>query len=83
MFVKRGIDLLKDGGTLGFIVPKPLVWVDSYEGIRKYILANCRIQAVADVGRAFGEEVGYEEVIIVLQKERDTGKLHVTDLQIF
>ncbi len=82
MFVKRGIDLLKDGGTLGFIVPKPLVWVDSYEGIRKYILANCRIRAVADVGRAFGEEVGYEQVIIVLQKDSDVEKQAGNDVEV-
>jgi type I restriction-modification system DNA methylase subunit len=68
LFVKRGIDILEKEGRLGFIVPKPLIWADSYEGIRRYILNKCRILTVADVGRAFGEEVGYEQVIIVLQK---------------
>jgi|GEM_PF-1978806 len=74
LFLKRGIDLLKENGMLGFIVPKPLVWVDSYEGIRRYILSKCKILAIADVGRAFGEEVGYEQVIIILQKALDEKK---------
>jgi len=71
LFLKRGIDVLEEGGRLGFIVPKPLIWVDSYEGIRRYILSKCKILAIADVGRAFGEEVGYEQVIIILQKTSD------------
>ncbi len=67
LFVKRAIDLLKDGGWLGFVIPKSLLRVDSYRGIRRYLLRKCEIRSITDIGRGF-EEVGYEVVTLVAQK---------------
>ncbi|ODS35207.1 MAG: hypothetical protein A7316_10715 [Candidatus Altiarchaeales archaeon WOR_SM1_86-2] len=73
LFIKRGLDLLTEYGMVGFIVPKSVLRVDSYEPIRRYILDNCEIKSIADVGIPF-EEVGYEEVIIILKKQKDKAK---------
>ncbi|MBC8500690.1 MAG: N-6 DNA methylase [DPANN group archaeon] len=71
LFLKKGIDLLKNGGFLGFIIPKSFLIVDSWYPIRKIILENYNIKSVYDVGIAF-EEVGLEQVIIILQKDKSS-----------
>jgi hypothetical protein len=72
LFLKKGFDLLKENGTLGFIIPKSFLIVDSWEPIRKIILEKSKIINVYDVGMAF-EEVGLEQVIIILRKIKPNG----------
>ena len=67
LFLKRSLDMLQEGGWLGFVIPKSLLRVDSYRGIRQYLLRKCKIKSITDIGRGF-EEVGYEVVTIVAQK---------------
>lgn len=67
LFLKRSLDMLQEGGWLGFVIPKSLLRVDSYRGIRNYLLKKCKIKSITDIGRGF-EEVGYEVVTIVAQK---------------
>jgi len=66
LFIKKGLDLLKTDGYLGFIIPKSLLTVDSWEMIRSLILKNSLI-SVCDVGMAF-DEVGLEQTIIIVRK---------------
>lgn len=89
LFVKRGIDLLKNEGYLGFVLPKSLLRVDSFSGIRKFILDKCEIISISDIGLGF-EEVGYEVITIILRKQKNKEKRYknamkiitsITDLQ--
>ena len=73
LFLKRSLDILQDGGWLGFVIPKSLLRVDSYRGIRQYLLRKCKIKSITDIGRGF-EEVGYEVVTIVAKKTSDRSK---------
>jgi len=73
LFIKKYIDSLVPEGYLGFIIPKSLTWVDSWEPIRKYILGTCEIKKIVDVGKAFSE-VGFEQVIIILRRNNDNKK---------
>ncbi len=68
LFLKRGLDLLKDNGYLGFIIPKSFLIVDSWKPIRNIILENSLI-AVRDVSMAF-EEVGLEQVVVIVKKAK-------------
>lgn len=70
LFAKRGIDLLRNNGVLGFVLPKSFLRVDSYAMIRKFILNKCEILSISDIGLGF-EEVGYEVVTIILRKQED------------
>jgi type I restriction-modification system DNA methylase subunit len=69
LFLKKGIDLLKENGYLGFIIPKSFLIVDSWKPIRRIILENFELLSVYDVSMAF-EEVGLEQVVIVLKKSK-------------
>ena len=64
---KRALELLKEGGWLGFVLPKNLLRVDSFKGIRKHILDNCVIHQVFDIGHYF-KDVRCDQIILILQK---------------
>ena len=42
LFMRRSLDLLKEGGWLGFVVPNSILRVDSYKRLRQYILKKAR-----------------------------------------
>lgn len=68
-FFKKGLDLLHEGGIIGFIIPKSLAYYESWSGIRNYLLNETTIHNIADVGLAFND-VRLEEIIIVATKRR-------------
>ena len=74
IFLKKGIDLLKIDGYLGYIVPKSILIVDSWQPIRKILLNDVQITKIYDVSKAFGD-VGLEQVIIVIKKSKPSRNL--------
>ncbi|OHD66992.1 MAG: hypothetical protein A2176_16085 [Spirochaetes bacterium RBG_13_51_14] len=52
-FLKKSIDLLRNGGALSFILPESLLYVKSHGDIRNYILKHCRIERIIRLGRVF------------------------------
>jgi len=82
LFIKRGIDLLNnDGGILAFVIPKPMTFADGYIKLRKYILENCKIIEITDIGKAW-DEVGYEQVLIFLSRSSDDEEKKDNDVRI-
>jgi len=67
-FIKRGIDLLKDDGYLGFIVPNTILTQDYYEELRKSILTTCSIEAVATFDTLPFTDAVVENVILILRR---------------
>jgi len=67
LFVEQAVKALKDDGILGFIVPKSLSYVVSWQPIRKYLLNKCRIVEIADARKAF-KGVLLEQMVIIAQK---------------
>jgi type I restriction-modification system DNA methylase subunit len=67
LFLKRYIDLLKDNGYLGFVVPKSLTYQASWQATRKFVLDNCQILKIFDLHEAF-DGVLLEQIAIVLKK---------------
>ena len=68
LFLKRYLELLEPSGYLGFVVPKSLTYLGSWEGIRKIILQESEIVKIFDVHEAF-DGVLLEQIAIVLQKK--------------
>lgn len=73
LFLKKYIALLEPNGYLGFVVPKSLTYLDSWEGIRRVILEETEIIKIFDVHEAF-DGVLLEQVAIVLQKKPCSSK---------
>lgn len=74
LFLKRGFDLLKSNGYLGFIIPKSFLVVDSWYPIRKKLLDNSQFVSITDVSMAF-DEVGLEQVVIIIRKVKPSSNL--------
>jgi len=73
-YVERCIKLLKEHGKMGFIVHKNILKVESYKFLRKFILRNCAIEKIVDLGAGVFKDVTGETVIIILRKESDNKK---------
>ncbi len=52
-FLKKSIDLLRDDGTLSFILPESILSVKTHKDIREIILINTHIQKVSYLNRVF------------------------------
>lgn len=52
-FLKKSIDLLKDNGTISFILPESILNVKTHEDIRKIILKNTQIKKITYLNRVF------------------------------
>ncbi len=70
-FVELCIKNIKANNKCGFIVHKNLLKVESYKILRKFILDNCKIHKIVDLGYGVFEDVTGEMVIIILHKESD------------
>ncbi len=68
VFINKALKLLKRNGSLSMIVPKMLVFTDSWDKIRNKILKDCLLLKVVDCGKAF-KEVLLEQIVFVLQKD--------------
>ncbi len=69
LFLLRSTTLLKEGGILGFIIPNTFLRVNTYIGLRKYILSHFKILKIVDAGAEVFKGVTSSTVIIVLKKE--------------
>lgn len=67
IFIELGIELLKEGGKLGFIVPDSLLALSNSSIIRTYIYNNTLIKEIYHTGPKFNEPV-VSNIIIILEK---------------
>lgn len=68
-FFKKGIDLLKEKGLLGFITAKYFMMADEAPKLREWILENCKIKIIIDFGNVdmFGG-LGTRTSVLILEK---------------
>ena len=67
LFIERGLTLLKEGGFLGFIIPRRSFTNENEIYLREFLLKNCNIRILADAGAAFSD-ASVEAGIIIIQK---------------
>lgn len=69
-FIERGIQLLEEGGRLGFIIPHPFLNQDYAEGLRKYILDTCCIETIVDLSdfEVF-RDPNVRNILLIIRKE--------------
>lgn len=75
LFLKKGIDLLRDDGYLGFIIPKSFLTRNSWKPIREFVLDHSLIE-VNDVGKQW-KEVGLEQTIVLITKNHEQVKTKI------
>ncbi|WP_371804793.1 Eco57I restriction-modification methylase domain-containing protein [Candidatus Lokiarchaeum ossiferum] len=68
LFIEKSMNLLKEGGLLGFVLPKSLTFSQRWNPTREFLLSKCQILEIADLGEAF-EGVLLEQILIICQKK--------------
>lgn len=53
LFVELALDLLRDGGRLGFVLPRPMLVNEQATALRRHLLSLATPSRVVDLGRAF------------------------------
>ena len=69
LFILKAINLMKEGGIFGFIIPNNLLRTTTYDMVRKYILDNCKIVAIVDLSTGVFKGVKASSVIIIFKKD--------------
>jgi methylase of polypeptide subunit release factors len=69
LMIGRGLEILKPGGVLAFVLPKTVLHVESYSKLREYLLTNTEIIQIFDLGLKF-KDVRGEQIILIIRKEK-------------
>ena len=77
-FIERGLDILKEGGRLGYIIPN--AWMTNFYGVqmRRFILEKSAVRAVTDLEpvRVFKAAV-VDTCVMILEKGGEAAKIRV------
>ena len=73
-FINKSMMLLKKGGYLGYIVPKPLIYSQKWLATRNLIKGD--LIKLVDVSKAF-KDVLLEQVIIIVKKGSNTKEYYI------
>ena len=83
LFLIKGIKLLKNHGLFGFIIPNNILRTTTYDIIRKFILDNCKILKIVDLGAGVFEGVTASTIILILEKENEKAKKDKNKVSIY
>lgn len=76
-FLKKSIDLLRDGGMISFILPESILNVKTHKDIREIILKNTHIKKVSYLNRVF-KNVFTPVIKLDLEKsEKKNGEIEI------
>ncbi|MEI0526484.1 TaqI-like C-terminal specificity domain-containing protein [Brachyspira murdochii] len=75
LFIEKGIRNLSNNGYLGLIIPSNLFTNIRYFSIRKFILENCKINTLIDLGSGIFKSVAADSGIIISNKNIDSNNV--------
>jgi len=70
-FILKALELLRDEGTVSFILPKSLLYVRKYQKFRMYLLKHHTILKITEIGIKFKGVRGEQIVIFIKKQEPD------------
>jgi type I restriction-modification system DNA methylase subunit len=74
-FIHYGLNKLKENGRLGFIVPSTFLTIDTFRYLREFILKNCKVISITDLGKGIFDQATVSTVILVIEKCSDFSEL--------
>jgi len=79
-FIKMGLDLLREDGVLGYIIPNKFLVLKSAKWLRKYILDNFTIEEIADISnlKVF-KDVSVYPILIFIRNKKEGKRIRTYD----
>ena len=74
VFVERALNLLKEGGYFGFIIPNSILYNESYRKIRTLLLKNVTLKKIIKLPDNIFQNVKVETIILIYKKIKETKK---------
>ncbi len=71
LMIAKAFEFLKDGGYLGFVLPKSIFRVRSFKSLRKFLIENTKLIHIYDIDHYF-KDVRGDQVLLVFQKKKLT-----------
>jgi hypothetical protein len=81
-FVERGVEVLKNHGLLGFIIPSRFIKGPHYATFRKFLLDHTSILELCDVGEDIFEGVEMPALIAIFRKESKAHQRDRTQIEV-
>jgi hypothetical protein len=77
LFFEKSINLLKEGGLLGFITSNKYAIADYGKKLREFILDNCKIISIIDVSnmQVFKDASTYPYIILLQKNKNNSGHI--------
>lgn len=81
LFIERAFKLLKENGTMGYIVPNKFMKVGAGKELRKFLSTHKAIKAITSFGahQVFSDKSTYSCIIVLQNKENDSFKYSEID----
>lgn len=81
LFIERAFKLLKEGGTMGYIVPSKFMKVGAGKKLRNFIATRKGIKAIISFGahQVFSDKSTYSCLLVLQNKENDSFKYSEVD----
>lgn len=74
LFLEKSLNLLKEKGNLGFVLPGNLLTNNNFCPIRRLILSKTNITEIVKLGEGIFDKVSMDMIIITLEKNSSGGK---------
>lgn len=72
VFIEKALNLLKNGGYFGFIIPNSILYNESYQKIRALLLDKVTLRKIIRLPDNVFQGVKVETVILIYQKKKET-----------
>ncbi len=76
-FLKKSIDLLRDGGVISFILPESILNVKTHRDIREIILKNTHIKKISYLSRVFKNVFTPVIKLDLERSEKENGQIEI------
>ncbi|MFZ2890369.1 Eco57I restriction-modification methylase domain-containing protein [Sulfuricurvum sp.] len=72
LFMEKAVELIRSNAYYGLIIPNAWLMVYSGQGLRQYILDNCKLHQIINLAGYSFENVNVETIILIAEKEKTT-----------
>ena len=77
----KALEVLKPNGVLAFLLPKSILFVNSYKKLRNHLLQQTHLLQIFDLGSKF-KDVRSEQVILIVKKTTRKNEKHKVNIRI-